>query len=69
MAQESVTQLFRAAQVDPTLREKLNSAPNLETFVEMAKTYGYDFTIEEWQAMTRFSVEELEGELSEIPGL
>jgi hypothetical protein len=69
MAKEAVTQLFRAAQVDFNLRESLNQAPTLATFVEMAKTYGYDFTIEEWQSMTQFSVEELEGELSEIPGI
>lgn len=69
MAKEVVAQLFRAAQTNLALREQLNSAPSLEQFVAMAKNYGYEFTIEEWQSMTRFAVEELEGELSEIPGL
>jgi predicted ribosomally synthesized peptide with nif11-like leader len=69
MAKEAVAQLFRAAQVDTALREKLASAPDIETFVALAKTYGYEFTVAEWQEMTQFSVEELEGELSEIPGL
>ncbi len=69
MAKQVVAQLFRDSQVNPTLREHLNQAPTLEQFVERAKNYGYEFTIEEWQTMTRFAVEELAGELSEIPGL
>jgi predicted ribosomally synthesized peptide with nif11-like leader len=66
MAKEVVAQLFRAAQANPTLREQLNQALTIEQFVEQAKSYGYEFTLEEWQTMTRFSVA---GELSEIPGL
>ncbi len=69
MAKEAVARLFRAAQVDTELREKLRAAPDVQTFVAMAKTYGYDFTVEEWQEVTQFSVEEFKGELSEIPGL
>ena len=69
MAKEAVTQLFRDAQVDLSLREKLNQAPDLAAFTDMAKSYGYEFTVKEWQEMTRFSVEEFKGELSEIPGL
>jgi len=69
MAKEAVAQLFRAAQVDITLREKLAASPDIQTFVARAKEYGFDFTVQEWQEMTQFSVEELEGELSEIPGI
>lgn len=69
MAKEDVLKLFRAAQANPSLREKLNMAPNPEEFVKMAKEFGYDFTLEEWQNVTRFSVEEMEGKLSEIPGI
>ena len=69
MAKEAVAQLFRAAQIDTVLREKLSTAPDIQTFVDLAKTYGYDFTVEEWQAVTQFSVEELDSELSEIPGI
>ncbi|NEQ99541.1 MAG: Nif11-like leader peptide family natural product precursor [Cyanothece sp. SIO2G6] len=69
MAKEAVVQLFRAVQADPNLREQLNMAPNPQKFVEMAQAYGFHFTVEEWQDMTRFAVEELEGELSEIPGI
>jgi hypothetical protein len=35
----------------------------------MARELGFDFTVEEWRAMTSFQVEELKAELSEIPGL
>ncbi|HEY9599399.1 MAG TPA: Nif11-like leader peptide family natural product precursor [Cyanophyceae cyanobacterium] len=69
MAREDVVKLFRAAQLDPSLKETLNTAPNAEAFVKMAQELGYNFTVEEWQTMTRFSVEELEGKLSEIPGI
>lgn len=69
MAKESVAQLFRAAQADSRLRDKLNTAPTIEAFIALAKTYGYEFTAEEWRDVTQFSVEELEGELSEIPGI
>jgi hypothetical protein len=69
MAREAVAQLFRAAQVNSTLRDQLNQSPSLEHFIQQATSYGYEFTLEEWQSMTRFSVEELKGDLSEIPGL
>lgn len=69
MPQQEVVRLFRAAQANQTLRDRLNSAPDVTTFVEAAKKSGYDFTEEEWKAATRFAVEELEGELSEIPGI
>ncbi len=69
MAKEVVTQLFRAAQADPVLREQLNQAPNIEQFVALARSYGYEFTLEEWQSMTGFAVEELEGQLSDLPGV
>jgi len=69
MAKEQVARLYRAAQSDSLLKAKLNQAPDLESFVEMAKAEGYDFTIEEWQQMTNFEVEELKCHLSEIPGI
>lgn len=69
MSKQAVAQLFRAAQAEPHLREQLNQAASLEQFVNMAGRFGYEFTLEEWRAMTRFEVEELEGQLSEIPGL
>jgi predicted ribosomally synthesized peptide with nif11-like leader len=69
MAKEQVVKLFRTAQSDLILRDQLNQAPNLEAFVLMAQECGYDFTIEEWQQTVGFGVEELECELSEIPGI
>jgi predicted ribosomally synthesized peptide with nif11-like leader len=69
MAKEVVTQLFRAAQANPTLREQLNQAPNIEQFVALARSYGYEFTLEEWQSMTGFAVEELDGSYPDLPGV
>ncbi|MBE9126989.1 MULTISPECIES: Nif11-like leader peptide family natural product precursor [unclassified Coleofasciculus] len=69
MAKDHVAKLFRDAKTNPSLKEELRSAPNVETFVEMARERGYDFTLEEWKEMTGFSVQELEGKLSEIPGI
>ncbi|MBE9062986.1 Nif11-like leader peptide family natural product precursor [cf. Phormidesmis sp. LEGE 11477] len=69
MSKEAVIQLFRATQADADLKQKLNTSPDLESLVEMAKSYGYEFTVEEWKEATGFSVEELQGKLSEIPGI
>ncbi|MEM1256869.1 MAG: Nif11-like leader peptide family natural product precursor [Cyanobacteria bacterium P01_H01_bin.21] len=69
MAREQVVKLYREAQTDPSLRDTLNTAPNPESFVAMANQKGFSFTIKEWREMTNFSVEELDCELSEIPGI
>ncbi|KOR35337.1 MULTISPECIES: Nif11-like leader peptide family natural product precursor [Planktothricoides] len=69
MAVEEVVRLFRTVQQYPEIKEKLNSAPNLETLVQMAGEMGYSFTVEEWKQATRFEVEELKSKLSEIPGI
>lgn len=69
MAKEDVARLFRDAKANANLREALQQAPTPAGFVEMARDRGYEFTVEEWQEMVRFSVDELKGELSEIPGL
>lgn len=69
MAKEQVARLFREAQANPTLRETLNTAPNPQSFVTMANQKGFSFTLDEWKEMMNFSVEELECELSEIPGI
>jgi predicted ribosomally synthesized peptide with nif11-like leader len=69
MAQQEVARLFRTAQTNPSLRERLNSAPDAESFVQMAQELGFDFTVEEWKQATGFAVEELKCQLSEIPGI
>ena len=69
MAKEQVAKLFREAQMNPVLRDSLSTAPTPEVFVALANQKGFSFTIKEWQEMTNFSVEELECELSEIPGI
>lgn len=69
MAKEEVTRLFRAVQGNLSLRDNLNSAPNIETFVKLAQDLGYNFTVQEWKEVTSFSVEELKCKVSEIPGI
>lgn len=69
MSQTHVVRLFRDAQINPDLKNRLNVSSSPEEFVAMAKQMGYEFTLEEWKASTRFSVEELECALSEIPGI
>lgn len=65
MAKEVVAQLFRAAQANSALREHLNQASDLEQFVALAASYGYEFTVNEWQVMTGFTVEELDMQVSD----
>lgn len=69
MSKDQVVRLFRETQANPSLKERFNASPSPEHFVALAQQQGYDFTLEEWQASTRFSVEELVCELSEIPGI
>lgn len=69
MAKEQVVKLFRAVQTDASLRDQLNAAPDLDALVQQAQTLGYSFTLNEWQEVTGFAVEELECKLSEIPGI
>jgi predicted ribosomally synthesized peptide with nif11-like leader len=69
MAQQEVARLFRVARSTPDLREKLSGAPDLDRFVQLAQAHGYQFTVEEWQQATGFSVEELKCKISEIPGI
>ncbi|WP_017324342.1 Nif11-like leader peptide family natural product precursor [Synechococcus sp. PCC 7336] len=69
MARENVVKLFRAARNDAQLQDKLSRASDLATFVRIATSNGYEFTADEYRQATGFSVEELECELSEIPGI
>jgi predicted ribosomally synthesized peptide with nif11-like leader len=69
MAQHEVVRLFRSAQVDSDLRDRLQSAPDLAGLVHIAQQRGYQFTAQEWQQATGFAVEELDCQLSEIPGI
>lgn len=69
MAKTEFARLFKATQTDPLLRNQFNAASNHDEFVRMAQEHGYNFTVEEWQEMTGFNVEELICEVSEIPGI
>lgn len=66
---EQVIQLYREAKTNLELRETLNKAPDIKAFVAAANQQGFAFTLEEWKEMTNFSVEEVDGELSAIPGI
>ena len=69
MTKEDVVKLFRKARKEPALKGQLNRASTPESFVQMAQELGYYFTVEEWQEVTGFQVDEFNCDLSEIPGL
>ena len=69
MAKKDVLELFRRVQRQPQLMRDLHRVTTPEQLVETARGLGYQFTVDEWKAVTGFQVEELPGELSEIPGL
>ncbi len=68
MSKQEVIRLFRNAQTNPNLRKILNSASNLEAFVQMAQQQGYNFTLEEWQKATGLLTENLESKVYENQG-
>ena len=69
MAKQDVLELFRKVQRHPQLMQNLHHVTTPEQLIEVAEELGYSFTIDEWKAVTGFQIEELPGELSEIPGL
>ncbi|MDJ0844289.1 Nif11-like leader peptide family natural product precursor [Crocosphaera sp.] len=69
MAQQNVIKLFRDLQKNSNLRNQFEQVDTPLKFVAVAGELGYHFTLEEWQELTAFKVEEYECELSEIPGL
>lgn len=69
MAQAEVARLYRSIQQNPDLRGKLSKALSQTDFISIAQSQGYEFTEKEYVDSVRFTVEELECEMSEIPGL
>ncbi|HAC65212.1 MAG TPA: Nif11-like leader peptide family natural product precursor [Cyanothece sp. UBA12306] len=69
MAKENVIKLFRELQKSSHLRDQFEQIETPNAFVAVSRKLGYDFTLEEWQEITAFKVEEYECELSEIPGI
>ena len=69
MPQTEVARLYRSIQINPTLKTKLSAARNQEDFIAMAQSLGYQFTTKEFMDSLRFQVEELECDVSEIPGI
>ncbi|MEP0753245.1 Nif11-like leader peptide family natural product precursor [Trichocoleus sp. Lan] len=47
MAQESAASLFKAVKEDQALQAKLKATTNPETFIQIARERGYDFTVQE----------------------
>lgn len=60
MSKESIFQFFESVSQDKLLQEKLKTATDPESFVQVAEKCGYQFTSEEVQAVIE-SV--LEGEM------
>jgi len=69
MAARDILELFRESRKQPELRQELERAQTLEQLIAIARGRGYSFTQDEWYATTGFQVEELPGELSDVPGL
>ncbi|KOP26184.1 bacteriocin [Hapalosiphon sp. MRB220] len=63
MSKQEVIRLFKNAQTNPNLRQVLNSASNLEAFVQIAHQHGYNFTVEEWQKATGLVIEDSESKV------
>ncbi|MCH8476192.1 MAG: Nif11-like leader peptide family natural product precursor [Opitutales bacterium] len=53
MSQENVEKLLLAGGADKHLRAKYNVVKNKEEFVSMAAADGYDFTLEELDAVLK----------------
>ncbi|BAZ65386.1 MAG: Nif11-like leader peptide family natural product precursor [Pelatocladus maniniholoensis HA4357-MV3] len=68
MSKQEVIRLFRNAQTNPNLRKVLNSALNLEAFVQIAHQHGYNFTVEEWQKATGLVIENSDSQVYENQG-
>ena len=53
MSKESVEELLEKGGKDKNFREKYDLVVTKEQFVELAKTDGYDFTVEELSEVVR----------------
>jgi predicted ribosomally synthesized peptide with nif11-like leader len=60
MAQSTVAQFIEAVKADPSLMAEIKAAVNIESYPQIAKTHGYDFTDEELNSeLSGQSLEEL----------
>lgn len=68
MSQTSVAEFLTAAKQDESLRQKLKTAMDVDTCIDIASSIGYDFTTEELLAQLGNMPEE---EVAEIinPGI
>jgi predicted ribosomally synthesized peptide with nif11-like leader len=60
MTQQNAAQLLKAVKEDQALQARLKATDNPETFIEIARESGYDFTIEELEdEISQLSDEEM----------
>jgi predicted ribosomally synthesized peptide with nif11-like leader len=60
MAQATVANFIQAVKQDPTLIAELKIAVDIESYHQIAKAHGYDFTPEEFHSeLSQQSLEEL----------
>jgi predicted ribosomally synthesized peptide with nif11-like leader len=60
MAQITVAEFIQAVKQDPTLIAELKAAVDIESYHQIAKAHGYDFTPEEFHSeLSQRSLEEL----------
>ena len=50
MAQATVAEFVQAVEQDPSLMAKLKASVDIESYYEIAKEHGYDFTPEEFHS-------------------
>jgi predicted ribosomally synthesized peptide with nif11-like leader len=68
MSQTSVANFLTAAKQDEALRQKLKSAMDAKTCINIAESIGYDFTVEELEAeLNNMPPEEVAGIIN--PGI
>jgi predicted ribosomally synthesized peptide with nif11-like leader len=68
MAQTTVDKFIQAVNEDPSLIAELKAAVDIESYYQIAKAHGYDFTPEELNSeLSKKSLEELAMKIN--PGL
>jgi predicted ribosomally synthesized peptide with nif11-like leader len=68
MNQTTVTEFIQAVEQNPSLKAELTAAVDVESYYQIAKNHGYDFTAEELKAeLSEESREDLAGMIN--PGM
>lgn len=60
MAQENAARFFKAIRLDEALQAKLKATTDPETFIKIAESRGYQFTVKELETeISKLSAEEM----------